>query len=376
MKKQLNIGLIGHGFMGKAHSHAYHDLEMFFDTQSAVVRHTLCGVGGGLEDAAKRYGFPRITSDWREVVENPEIDIIDICTPDSSHRDIAMAAAAANKHVICEKPLALDARQAKEMLEAVKRSGVKHMCNFVYRGVPAIRLAKTLLDEKRLGKVYAFKAQYLQDFSLSPQFPFVWRMDHTVAGAGILADKGAHLIDQARYLVGEIASLTAMSSVFIPERIDPYAGTPKKVTSGDSAAFLAQFENGAMGVFEMSNMAAGHKNSLLLEINCEKGSITFDLERLNELRVYSGDGSAAESGFKTILATEPGHAFISHWWPSGHVLGWEHAFTHQIHDLITAIEQDTEPPSNFYDGWRCQQAVDAAALSEKQRDWITIKEKG
>ena len=376
MKKQLNVGLIGHGFMGKAHSHAYHDLEMFFDIGCRLVRHTLCGVGGGLEEAAVRYGFPRITADWREVVNNPEIDIIDICTPDNSHRDIAVAAAEAKKHVVCEKPLALDAGQAKEMLEAVQRNGVKHLCNFVYRGVPAIRLAKTLLDENRFGNVYSFRAQYLQDFTLSPQFPYVWRMDHEVAGAGILADKGAHLIDLARFLVGEIVSLSAASAVFIPERTEPLTGNIRKVTSGDSAAFLARFANGAAGVFEVSNMAAGHKNNLLFEISCERGSIAFDLERLNELRVYSDDDPAEERGFKTVLATEPGHMYVSHWWPSGHALGWEHAFIHQIYELITAIEHGSEPPSNFYDGWRCQQAVDAAALSEKQRVWINLNEEG
>lgn len=376
MKQVLNIGLIGHKFMGKAHSHAYRDLEMFFEIDHHLVCHTLCGMEDDLEEAAERYGFLHSTRDWKSVVENPEIDVIDICTPDKFHKEIAIEAAKHGKHVICEKPLCLNYQEAREMYSAVKANGVHHLCNFTYRGLPAIKLARQLIESGKIGEIYHFRGFYFQDFSLSPDFPFVWRMDKELAGAGIIGDKGAHVVDLARYLAGEIQEVCCQSAVFVKERKAAESGEKKTVTTSDAAVFLACFENGALGNFEVSNMSAGRKNALLFEITGSKGAIRFDLERLNELEVYFDEEEEGIKGFRKIHVTESCHNLVSHWWPSGHNLGWEHTFIHQIYGLVHAIETGTENESNFYDGMACQQVLDAAALSDQKHSWIAVNEIG
>ena len=376
MKKKINIGLIGHKFMGKAHSHAYKDLNMFFELKSDIIMHTLCGVEDDLWDTAEKYGFLNAEKNWVSVVNNPDIDIIDICTPDSSHVEIAVAAAQAGKHIICEKPMAINYSEACEMFRAVIENNVKNMCNFVYRGVPAIKLAKSIINSGKIGEIYNYRAQYLQDFALSPEFPFVWRMDKKVAGAGIIGDKGAHVIDLARYLVGEINEVAAQSKVLMAQRKTADGTGVKNVTTSDTAIFMANFENGALGIFELSNMAAGRKNAMLIEINGSMGSIVFDLERLNELKVYYAKDDLAEQGFKTINVTEKAHEYMANWWPSGHILGWEHAFLHQLYELIRAVENDTQNESNFIDGMKCQRIVEAIAKSDEQHNWVKISEIG
>ncbi|MCL2472695.1 MAG: Gfo/Idh/MocA family oxidoreductase [Treponema sp.] len=374
MNKKINIGLIGHKFMGKAHSHAYRDINMFFKLPFQVVPHTLCGVGNDLDEIAGRYGFINTEEDWKKVVSNPDIDVIDICTPDSLHREIAIAAAKAGKHIICEKPLTVDYRSSKEMCDEANRNGIKTLCNFTYRGVPAIRLIKKLIDQDKIGKLYTLKMQYLQDFSLSPQFPFVWRMDNAFAGPGIFGDKGSHLIDMTRYFFGEFASVCSMSRVYINSRRDLATGALKEISTPDCAMFMAKLECGAMAFYEISNMAAGRKNAFLIEINGEKGSILFDLERLNEIQYFNNDDPPDQKGFKTILVTEQEHEFIPNWWPSGHVLGWEHTFIHQFHDFFMAVSGQQKSVSCFEDGSKCQQIVDATVLSDKLGRWVRVNE--
>ena len=372
MKKALNIALIGHKFMGKAHSHAYKDVSMFFELECKPVMKVLCGIGNDLESTALKYGWETCEESWEKVVADPEIDVIDICTPDNFHKDIAIAAARNGKHVICEKPLALTLAEAREMAECVEKYKVKNMVNFTYRGIPAVRLAKQLVDEGRIGRIYHFKGLYQQDFSLSEDFPFVWRMDRNAAGAGTMADKGAHIIDLARYLAGEIDEVSCKSGTFIKERVVPGTAIRKEVTTNDAAVFICTFKNGALGLFETSNMSAGRKNALFFEINGSKGSIKFDLESLNELEVYFEEDEEIVQGFRKIIVTQPSHQYIKHWWPSGHILGWEHSFVHQVYEFLKAVEEDYMPSPGFYDGMKCQEVVDAIARADIEKKWVKV----
>ncbi len=369
----LNVGLIGHKFMGRAHSHALHDMAMFFPEVAALpVRKVLCGIGEDLEAAARQYGWEQWTESWHDVIENPEIDIVDIATPGNTHCEIALAAAQAGKHVICEKPLALNAAEARAMLDAAERSGVRHMVNFNYRRVPAVALARKLIREGRLGDIYYFRATYWQDWPLDPQFPFLWRMDRNVAGAGSMADKGSHIVNLARFLVGEIEEIAAATEIFVKQR--PLAGGGMQpVTTDDAAAFLARFDCGALGLFGTSRMSAGHKNSLGFEINGSKGSIIFDLERLNELQVYFAGDSETE-GFRTVMATDARHPYVNHWWPPGHIIGWEHTFVHQYFEFIQAVASGKPVEPSFHDGWRVHLLLDAIERAAREKRWVKVND--
>jgi predicted dehydrogenase len=366
MKPQINVGLIGHGFMGKAHSHALHDLTFFIDVPYEPVRHTLCGIGEDLERAANRYGWHSTTEDWRQVVDNPAIHAISICAPGNMHREIAVAASQAGKHVLCEKPLANSASEAQAMLDAATAAGVRHAVNFNYRKLPAVALARHFIESGSIGEVRFFRATYFQDWTLDPAFPFVWRFDKTVAGAGSMADKGSHVVDLARYLVGEFAEVAAASAIFIPER------SGKQVTTDDAAAFLCRFHSGALGIFGTNRMSAGHKNALGFEVNGSRGSLIFDLERLNELQVYfAEDGPAA--GFRTVLATDSAHhPYARHWWPPGHIIGWEHSFVHQYLDFFSAIASQQDASPSFADGCRAQIVLDAVESAANSKSWVSV----
>ncbi|MDR1286514.1 MAG: Gfo/Idh/MocA family oxidoreductase [Treponema sp.] len=370
--KELRVGLIGHKFMGKAHSNAYRKIPMFFQPESRICLDTLCGIGEDLEETARRYGFSRFCTDWRRVVEDPKIDIVDICTPDNFHREIAVAAAGAGKHVVCEKPLALSYAEAREMTGAVTRAGVKNLCNFTYRGVPALMLARKIIKDGGIGRVLQLDMRYLQDFALSPDTPFGWRMDTVQAGPGIAGDKGAHVIDLARFLADEPVEVCGCSSLYVHER--PVSGTSerKEVTTPDAVFFLINFHKGAKGVFTVSNASAGRKNALLLEIYGDRGAIRFDLERINELEVYIEKKEDALNGFRTVNVTESFHPMMYAWWPSGHVLGWEHAFVHQLYGFIRAIETDGRNESAFEDGMLAQRVIDAVGKSIVENRWIRV----
>lgn len=371
MRRRVNVGLIGHKFMGKAHSHALHDVSFFFELDVEPVRAVLCGLEDDLAETAARYGWRRHTHSWREVVADPEIEVVAIATPGNTHAEIAIAAAEAGKHVICEKPLALNAAEAKKMCQAVERAGVKHLVNFNYRRLPAVQLARDLIGSGKLGQLYYFRGTYWQDWPLDPHFPFVWRMDKSVAGAGSMADKGSHLVDLARFLVGEIEAVSATTEIFVRQRPLP-GGGEQQVTTDDAAAFIARFANGALGLFGTSRMSAGHKNALGFEINGSQGSVIFDLERLNELQVYLRDEGGVPEGFRIVMVTEPAHRYIRNWWPPGHVLGWEHTFIHQYYEFLKALAEDTMPSPNFYDGLTAQRVLDAIETAAAEQRWIKV----
>ncbi|PYI53615.1 Gfo/Idh/MocA family protein [Paenibacillus flagellatus] len=383
---QVRVGMIGYKFMGKAHSHAYRDLPMFFPETPRPVMKAICGRNeAGVNQAAKQFGWEEAVTDWRELVRRDDIDLVDINAPSDAHKEIAIEAAKAGKHLFCEKPLALTLADAREMLEAAEAAGVKHMIGFNYRFAPAVRLAKKLIDEGRLGRIYHFRAVFLQDWILDPDFPLVWRLDKNVAGSGSHGDLGAHLIDMAHYLIGEMTDVVGMSETFIKERPMPSSMTglsargskdaPKgPVTVDDATLFLARFRNGALGSFEATRFAAGHRCTNGFEINGSLGSVQFDFERMNELQVYFTDDAADVQGFRRVLATDPAHAYAEAWWPPGHTIGYEHTFIHETVELMEALRDDREPMPNFRDGVRCQAVLEAVERSVEQKRWVQISE--
>ncbi|MGI8916204.1 MAG: Gfo/Idh/MocA family protein [Chloroflexota bacterium] len=384
MTEQVNVALIGYKFMGKSHSNAYRQVGHFFPDLGALpVMNTVCGRDRpGVEQAARQLGWQQVATDWNEVVRRPDIDLVDIVTPGDSHADIAIAAAQAGKHVFCEKPLANTVAEAERMLEAVQKAGVRHMVAFNYRRVPAIAYARQLIDEGRIGRIYHFRARYLQDWIMDPNFPLVWRLDKNAAGSGPMGDLGAHIIDLARYLVGELDEVTGMAETFIKERpvlessdagLGASGGARKgQVTVEDAAAFVTRFTNGAMGTFEVSRFAGGNRNANTFEINGSKGSIRFNLERLNELEFLDLSQPSTEQGFRDLMITDGAHPYMSAWWPAGHIIGWEHTFTHEVRDLMEAIAGKTAVHPDFVDGLRVQQVLDAVERAAASKRWERV----
>ena len=390
MVNKINIGIIGYGFMGKTHSFAYKVLPMFFKTNSVPVMKAICGRNKSLvEDASKLYGWERYETDWKKLVESSDIDLIDISTPNDTHKEIAIAAAKAGKHILCEKPLALNLSEAKEMLSAVKKAGTKHMVCFNYQKSPAFSLARQLIDEGRIGRIYHFRAVYLQDWAIDPMTPCVWRFDKNIAGSGVLGDLLSHTIQMARYLVGEFSEVTGMQETIVTERPEPKQKSAyiqgsdvqmnddsdkkfSKITVDDSTLFLARFKNGALGSFESTRYAQGRKNGMRIEVNGEKGSIVFEQEDMNILWFYSADDPKEIRGFRRIQATEPCHPYMSAWWPVGHIIGYENTFVHAIYDFMKAIDEDTIPVPNFIDGVEVQRVLEAVEISIKEQGWIKI----
>jgi len=375
---EIGVGVLGYAFMGKAHSHAYIDLPIFFYPPPAKPRLVaICGRNEELvREAAARYGYTRYYTDWRQLIKDNEVEVFDNCGPNNMHCEPCIEAAEAGKHILCEKPLATNKKEAKTMLEAVKRAGVKHMVGFNYRFVPAIILAKKIIEEKRLGRIYHFRARYLQEWGIDPNLPLIWKFKKEESGSGPIGDLGSHIIDLARYLVGEIKSVGGVAKRFIEERPLPNDQSRKgKVTVEDAFVATVEFENGAIGTFEATRFALGRKNFNNIEINCEKGSIEFNLERLNELRVYGINEAHYEVvGWREVLVTETFHPFIENYWPHGHIIGWEHTFLNEIYHFIDAIVNDKkiEPyAATFEDGYRCNVIMDAIIESaEKERKII------
>lgn len=370
MKKKINIGMIGTKFMGKAHSHAIKDVSMFFDLDVEPVMMTLCGTAPDLPDTAKKYGWENWTSNWMDVINDPKIDAVVILTPGFLHKDMVIAAAEKGKHIMCEKPLANSYSEAKEMLEIAENNKIIHMTNFVYRRIPAIELAKKLIDEGKLGEIYHFRALYQQDWA--PDSDWVWRFDQKQAGSGSMSDKGSHIIDLARYLVGEMTEVVADSKIFLGEKRVPKTEEMKEVTTDDACMFITRFANGAMGLFETSRISTGHKNYLSFEINGSKGSVMFNLERLNELSVYLKDNDPSIQGFRTVMMTDPAHPFMSHMWPAGHIIGWEHGFIFQYYAFFKGISENKNPNPSFEDGLKAQAIIEAVITSVAEKRWISI----
>jgi len=372
MKKRINVALIGHKFMGKAHSNAIRQVGHIFPMDIEPEMKILCGAGDDLESTAELFGWQQTEKDWHKVVTNPEIDCVSICTPGGLHAEIAIEAAKNKKHIICEKPLANTKEQAEMMAAAVKEASVINFVNFNYRRVPAIILAKKLIDEGKLGNVLHIRAIYQQDWAAYEVGNYVWRFDNSVSGGGAISDKASHIIDLARYLVGEFIDVVSMDKVFIPFKIDPVTGEKKAVTSDDAAFFMANFDNGAMGIFQTSRVSIGKKNWLALEINGTKGSLCFNLERMNELEVYIKDENTEIEGFRTVMITNPEYMYIKNWWPAGHVIGWEHTFIHQYYEFFTAIATGKQIPTTFEDGLKVQKIISSLVESGKNRQWVKI----
>ncbi len=373
MKREINVGIIGASFMGKAHSNAYANVSHYFDLPAKPVMRVACDTNPeSLDRLVNQYGWQEKESSWKKLVERDDIDLIDICTPNLYHKEIAIAATKNGKHVICEKPLCMNTDEAKEMLDAAEKADVRHMTAFNYRRVPAIALAKKLIDNGKIGKIHHFNAVYYQDWLVDPKFPFVWRHDLKAGGSGAHGDMNAHTVDLARFLVGEIDTVTAMENIFIKERQKSDGSGTANVTADDAMVFLAKFNNGALGNFTATRFATGRKNYLRLEIFGSEGAIIFNLENLNELEYFSRNDSSEIQGFRKILVTESNHPFINMWWPPGHIIGWEHTIIHEIGELLLAIEKGESVKADFYDGFRCQQVLDAVLQSASRLEWIKI----
>lgn len=371
--------------MGKAHSDAYIKAPVFFPELSArPVMQAICGRNEAkVRSAAAQFGWKGVETDWRTLVGREDIDLVDVSTPNNSHAEIAIAAARNGKHVFCEKPLAMTLTEAKEMRDACDEAKVKHMVAFNYRRVPAVAFARQLIAQGKIGEIYHMRAVYLQDWILDPDFPLVWRLDANTAGSGALGDLGAHILDLAYFLVGEIAAVSATTATFIKERkelagvtdgLGAAAGAGKSaVTVDDAFVAIAQFKNGALGTFEATRFANGRKNYNCFEINGSKGSIVFNLERMNELQYLSSDDDAGVQGFRDILITNGAkHPYVGAWWPGGHIIGWEHSHIHQVADLCDAIGKGEMPSPSFHDGCKNQAVLEAVTQSSKTRHWETV----
>ncbi|HIE18897.1 TPA: Gfo/Idh/MocA family oxidoreductase [Candidatus Bathyarchaeota archaeon] len=376
--REIGVGLLGYAFMGKAHANGYRKMPVFFYPPPAMPKLVaICGrTEEAVAEAAKRFGFETYYTDWKKLIADDRIEIVDNCLPNNMHAEPCITAAEAGKNIICEKPLAATLEDAKAAYETAEKAGVKNMTAFNYRFVPAIRLAKQLIDEGYIGKILQYRAVYLQEWIMDQNFPLVWRLRKSVAGSGALGDLGAHIIDLARFLVGEVSSVCGLTETFIKERPLPENPEKKgKVDVDDVFIAMARFKNGAIGSFEASRFCAGRKNYQRVEIHGTEGSIVFNLERLNELEVYSKKDPEDRMGFRDILVTESVHPFIEHWWPHGHIIGWEHTFVHEIHHFIDCIVNDKSVApmaATFYDGLKCQEILNAIEESAQKGKWIEL----
>jgi predicted dehydrogenase len=372
-KQKLNVALIGYDFMGRAHSNAWRQVAHFFHDLSVepVLKVVVGRSEAKVAEARARLGFEQHATRWQDVLSRRDIDVVDICTPGDSHAEIAIAAAEAGKAILCEKPLANSVSDAERMLGAVQKAGVVHMLCHNYRRCPAVVLAKQLIDEGQLGNIRHYRGTYLQDWIVDPRFPRVWRLEKSRSGSGALGDILSHTMDLSRYLVGEPARVSGLLRTFITERPLPDgSGQTGAVDVDDAAQALVEFESGAVGYYEGSRLATGRKNQNRLEINGSKGSLVWDLERLNELELYIESGP--QSGFRNISVTDGRHPYIAAWWPPGHIIGYEHSFTHTIYDFIRAVTGGRAASPDFEDGLKNQRVLDAIERSSNTRQWVTI----
>ncbi|OLT33533.1 dehydrogenase [Actinomadura sp. CNU-125] len=374
----VGVGMVGHAFMGRAHSQAWRSVGPFFDPPLTPVMTALAGRDAGRTGAAARaLGWASAETDWKELLRRDDVQLVDVCTPGDSHAEIAVAALDAGKHVLCEKPLANTVAEAESMVAAAERArarGVRSMVGFNYRRVPAVTLARRLVAEGRIGTVRQIRAQYLQDWLTDPESPHTWRLDRARAGSGALGDIGAHIIDTAQFVTGHaLTGVTALTDTFTHERPLPGGGTAP-VTVDDAALFLARTDGGALATFEATRVASGRKNALRIEVSGSAGALSFDLESLNELWLHDATEDAVTAGFRRIVVTEDVHPYAGAWWPPGHMLGYEHTFTHQMADLLTAIADGTDPSPSFADGLRVQRVLAAVERSAAANGgWTTVE---
>jgi predicted dehydrogenase len=382
----LRVGMVGYAFMGAAHSQGWRTAGRVFDLPRRPVLSVVCGRDrAAVRAAADRHGWADTETDWRALIARDDVDLVDICTPGDSHAEIALAALAAGKHVLCEKPLANTVAEAEAMTRAAEEAygrGQMAMVGFNYRRVPATALARRMVAAGRLGTLRHVRVAYLQDWLVDPGFPLTWRLRRELAGSGSLGDLGAHIVDLAQHLAGErLAGVSALTETFVRERPLPggtrsglsavAAGGTGTVTVDDAALFTGRFASGALASFEATRYATGRKNALRLELNGERGSLAFDLERLNELWFHDGTDPGAEAGFRRILVTEPDHPYLDAWWPPGHGLGYEHTFVHQARDLVHAVAEGRRPDPSFADGLQVQRVLAAVEESAEKNSVYT-----
>ncbi|MEY9485005.1 putative dehydrogenase [Streptomyces calvus] len=385
-KPALRVGMVGYAFMGAAHSQGWRTAGRVFDLPLRPELAVICGRdAAAVRAAADRHGWSDTETDWRALIERDDVDLVDICTPGDSHAEIALAALAAGKHVLCEKPLANTVEEAEAMTRAAEEAGERGqlaMVGFNYRRVPATALARRMVAEGRIGRLRHVRVAYLQDWLVDPEFPLTWRLRREQAGSGSLGDLGAHIVDLAQYLAGErLAGVSALTETFVRERPLPSApssglaavsaaGTGE-VTVDDAALFTGRFTSGAIASFEATRYATGRKNALRIELNGERGSLAFDLERLNELSFHDGTEPGTHAGFRRILVTEPDHPYLEGWWPPGHGLGYEHTFVHQARDLVHAVAEGRTPEPSFADGLQVQRVLAAVEESAEKNSVYT-----
>ena len=386
-KPTIGIGMVGYAFMGGSHSQAWRTVNNFFDVGLQAQMAAICGRNeANVSAAATKFGWASYETDWRALVAREDIGLVDVASPGNNHAEVAIAALEAGKHVLCEKPLANSVDEARAMVTAAESAagkGVRSMVGFNYRRVPAAASAKQLVAEGRLGQIRHVRAVYLQDWILDPEFPLVWRLQKEEAGSGALGDIASHIVDLAQFITAQtVTGVSSLLETFIKERplvasTEGLRGTGSTergdVTVDDAALFIARLSGGAVATFEASRLAPGRRNGLRIEINGSKGSLVFELERLNELQVYFTDDEPGVQGFRTIVVTEPEHPYLSAWWPAGHIIGWEHTFTHEAFDLLTAIEKGTDPAPSFADGLQIQlvlQAVEESAVGGS--NWTAV----
>jgi predicted dehydrogenase len=376
VKRPLNIGLIGYGFMGRTHSNAFLQAPRFFDLPfEPVLRAVAARNADRVRAFADTWGYQSIETDWRAVVERPDIDVIDIASPNDTHAEIAIAAARAGKMVACEKPLGRNAAEARAMVSAVEAAGVANMVWYNYRRVPAVVLLKSLIDEGRLGRIFHYRAQFLQDWTISQDLPQggegLWRLDVGVAGSGVTGDLLAHCIDTALWLNGSIAEVTAMTETFVKERTHTLTGRMTPVGIDDASAFLGRFENGSLALFEATRYARGHKALYTLEINGADASARWDLHDLHRLQWFDHRDEGRTRGWRSIHVTDSDHPYMKHWWVPGLQIGYEHTFIHQFADFLTGIGNAQETAPTFRDGLATDCVTDAVLQSAKTRQWET-----
>ncbi|HUQ55617.1 Gfo/Idh/MocA family oxidoreductase [Lentzea sp.] len=378
--------MVGHAFMGAAHSQAWRVAPAFFDLPVRPVMSVLAGRDADrTRAAAERLGWAEAVTDWKSVLDRDDVHVVDICTPGDTHAEIAIAALNAGKHVLCEKPMANTVDEAVAMAEAAERAalrGVRAMVGFTYRRVPALGLARQLVAQGRLGRIHHVRAQYLQDWIVDPAAPLSWRLDKAKAGSGALGDIGAHIVDATQFILGDtVAEVSGTLETFVTQR--PLAsehsglsGTASEesgpVTVDDAALFLARFAGGALASFEATRFANGRKNALRIEVNGSAGSLAFDFEDMNVLQFFDGTEDSAVAGFRRIVVTEPEHPYVAAWWPAGHGLGYEHAFTHQAVDFVRAVAEGTDPTPTFADGLQVQRVLAAVETSAASRTWQQV----
>jgi predicted dehydrogenase len=375
--KDLNIGMIGYGFMGKAHSNAYAQVSHFFPSQYRPVLKALCARNRDkAEGFAKTWGYESIETDWRELLRRDDIHAVDICTPNNLHKEIAIEAAKAGKMILCEKPLAMNAEEGEEMCQAVEKAGVPNMVWYNYRRVPAVTLAKQLIEEGRLGKIFHYRANFLQDWTINADVPqggaATWRLDAEAAGSGVTGDLLAHCIDTAIWLNGSITDVSAMTETFVKARLHAETGKLQPVKIDDACSFMCHFKNGSLGLFESTRYARGHKALYTLEINGELASIRWDLHDLHRLQYFSYADDSIVRGWRSVHVSDGDQPYMKHWWVPGLQIGYEHSFTHQVADFLKSLETGKPARPNFRDALETQKVCDAVLSSAESRAWKNV----